>query len=95
MTVNNSINYPAEDLRDIVLALFWSGKVEDAEKEIVNGKRIISQWTESAKQRFNGENGWEQQVRLLMNMDALKATVEKQVQKFKLEKLIDFQLNVN
>jgi hypothetical protein len=93
MTVNNSIGYPAEDLRDIVLALFWSGKVEDAEKEIANGKRIISQWSESAKQRFNGENGWEQQVRLLMNMDALKATVEKQTQKFKLEKLVDFQLN--
>jgi hypothetical protein len=92
MTVNNSIGYPAESLRDIVLALFWCGKVEDAEKEIANGKRIIAQWDDAAKQRFNGENGWVQQVRQLMNRDTLKANMEKQIQKYKLEKFTDYQL---
>jgi len=42
MTVYNSIGYPAEDLQDIVLALFWCGKVDEAEKEIENGRDYFS-----------------------------------------------------
>jgi hypothetical protein len=94
MTINNSIGYPAEDLRDIVLALFWSGKVEDAEKEIENAKKIISQWDDSVWViRHLGVDGWEQQVRQLMNIDTLNTNIEKQLQKYKLEKLVDYQLN--
>jgi hypothetical protein len=92
MTINNSIGFPAESFRDIVLTLFWCGKTAEAEKEIVNAKKIISQWPEDVKQRFNGESGWEQQVRQLMNMDTLRATVEKQLQKYKLDGFTDYQL---
>lgn len=91
-TVDNSIGYPAESLRDIVLALFKCGKITEAEQEIANAKRIISQWDDDATQRFGGVSGWEKQVRELMNMDILNTTMEKQLQKFKLDKLTDFQL---
>lgn len=37
-TVDNSIGYPAESLRDIVLALFKCGNITEAEQEIANGK---------------------------------------------------------
>ena len=70
-TVDNSIGYPAESLRDIVLALFKCGKITEAEQEIANAKRIISQWDDDATQRFGGVSGWEKQVRELMNMDIL------------------------
>ena len=89
---NNSIGYPAESLRDIVLALFKCGNITEAEQEIANGKRIISQWDDYATQHFGGVIGWEKQVRELMNMDILNTTMEKQLQKFKLDKLTDFQL---
>ena len=79
-------------MRDIVLALFKCGKITEAEQEIANGKRIISQWDDYATQRFGGVIGWEKQVRVLMNMDILNTTMEKQLQKFKLDKLTDFQL---
>lgn len=88
-TVNNSISYPAESLRDIVLALFWCGKLEDVEKEIANSREIISQWDNAATQRFGGVDGWEKQVRGLMNMDTLSANLEKQIQKYKLENFTD------
>ena len=91
-TVNNSIGYPAESLRDIVLALFKCGKITEAEQEIANAKRIISQWDDDATQRFGGVIGWEKQVRELMNMDILNTTMEKQLQKFKLDKIADYQL---
>lgn len=91
-TVDTSIGYPAESLRDIVLALFKCGKDTEAEQEIANAKRIISQWDDAATQRFGGVIGWEKQVRELMNMDVLNATIENQLQKFKLDKLTDFQL---
>ena len=56
-TVDNSIGYPAESLRDIVLALFKCGNITEAEQEIANGKRIISQWDDYATQHFGGMIG--------------------------------------
>jgi hypothetical protein len=91
-TVNNSIGYPAESLRDIVLALFWCGKLKDAEKEISNSRKIISRWDNTVTQRFGGVDGWEKQVRELMNINTLKSTMEKQLQKFKLTNYYDYQL---
>jgi len=92
MTINNSIGYPAEDLRDIVLTLFLCGKVEEVEQEIANAKKIISQWDDAATQRFGGVDGWEKQVRELMNIERLKNTIEYQLKKYKLEKFADYQL---
>lgn len=89
---NNSIGYPAESLRDIVLALFKCGKGTEAEQEIANARRIISQWDDDATQRFGGVIGWEKEVRKLMNMDILNATIGNQLQKFKLDNLTDYQL---
>jgi hypothetical protein len=84
--------YPSDLFQDIALALFWRGRIAEAEQEIKNAKKIISQWDEIDKQQFNGESGWEQQVRQLMNMDILKANVERQLHKYKLESFADFQL---
>jgi hypothetical protein len=94
MTVNNSIGYPSETLKDIILLLYWCGKVEEAEKELENAKKIMSQWDDDVWViKHLGVNGWEQQVQQLMNINTLRATVEKQLQKYKLKKLIDYQLN--
>jgi len=93
-TANNSIGYPSETFKDIILTLFWCGKEAEAEKELENAKKIMSQWDNDVLVIRNlGVDGWEQQIRQLMNMDTLQTTVEKQLQKYKLEKLIDFQLN--
>jgi hypothetical protein len=91
-TINNSIGYPAESFRDIVLALFWCGKINESEKEIADAKKIISRWDNAATQRFGGVSGWEKQVRELMNIDILNSTMEKQLQKFKLTNYYDYQL---
>jgi hypothetical protein len=40
-----------------------------------------------------GAEGWEQQVRQLMNMDTLKANVEMQLSKYKLEKFTDYKFD--
>jgi len=88
-------DYSVYDFENIVLALFWCGKVTEAEKELESVKKIISQWSEDTWViRHLGVEGWEQQVRQLMNMDTLKATVESQLQKYQLENFPDFQLNL-
>ncbi|MDR2906099.1 MAG: hypothetical protein LBU73_09110 [Helicobacteraceae bacterium] len=86
-------DFQAYDFQNIPLALFWCGKEAEAEKELENAKKIISQWDDSVWViRHLGVEGWEQQVRQLMNMDILKANVERQLQKYKLESFSDFQL---
>lgn len=89
---SSSIGYPIEFYTDIVLLLFWCNKVEEAEEEIVTAKNTIAQWPASAKQRFGGENGWEEQIRKLMNANTLRNAVEQQLQKFKLTALEDYGL---
>ncbi|MDR2907662.1 MAG: hypothetical protein LBU91_06710 [Bacteroidales bacterium] len=85
-------DYQVYDFQNIVLALFWCGKVAEAEKELENAKKIISKWDESTWViRHLGVEGWEQQVRQLMNMDTLKANVEMQLSKYKLEKFTDYK----
>ncbi|MCD7972854.1 MAG: hypothetical protein LUG18_09355 [Candidatus Azobacteroides sp.] len=90
--IDTSLSYPADSLKDWVLALFWCGEMEEAEKAIAYGKKIISQWPEGAKSRFNGEDGWEQQIRRLMNKGMLQDTVEKELAKFKLSNIVDYTL---
>ena len=83
------------DFENIVLALFWCGKVAEAKKELEKAKKIISQWSESTWViRHLGVEGWEQRVRQLMNRDKLSANVESQIQKYKLENFPDFLLIV-
>jgi hypothetical protein len=85
-------DYQVYDFQNIILALFWCGKVAEAEKELKNASKIISQWPESTWViRHLGAEGWEQQARQLMNMETLKANVEKQIEKYKLEKFTDYK----
>jgi len=89
---NNSFGCPAESLRNIVLTLFWFGRTAEAEQEVENSKKIISQWDNASTERFWGVQGWEKQVRGLMNIDTLNSTIEYQLKKYKLENFQDFQL---
>lgn len=77
-------------LRDIVLAYFWFDKKDKAEKELIRAKEFIATWPENATRRFNGAEGWEKQVRELMNRDLLQKTVEEEIIKHKLEKYQDY-----
>lgn len=92
-SVHNSIDFPVDSLQDIVLALFWCGKIEEANMEIENGKKIISQWPNGAVQRFGGAEGWEKQIRKLMDINTLTSTIKMQLQKFKLTEYIDYQFS--
>lgn len=80
-------------LRDIVLLNYWCGNTEQAEKEIQNGKEIISKWSERVTKSFGGSESWENQVRSLMNKDTLSKTISEQLQKYELENLEDYGLN--
>lgn len=91
-SVEQSAIYPDDSLRDTTLSLFWFGKKDKAEKELMRAKELIGTWPENVTRRFNGVEGWEKQVRELMNMDVLNATIENQLQKFKLDKLTDYRL---
>lgn len=91
-SVKQSAIYPDDSLRDTILSLFWFGKKDKAEKELMRAKELIGTWPENVTQRFNGVEGWEKQVRELMNMDVLNATIENQLHKFKLDKLTDYRL---
>lgn len=91
--VSQSIGFPADTLRDIVLGFFGCNRLEDAEKEIMVAKKIISQWPDDAKRRFGGENGWEEQVRKLMNINTLQNTTAYQLQKYKVTALNDYGLD--
>ncbi len=90
--IHTSNGYPADSLQDWVLALFWCGEMEEAEKAIAESKKIISQWPEGTKSRFGGEDGWEQQIRRLMNKKMLEDTVKKQLENFKLTGIVDYTL---
>lgn len=87
-----NIFYDKTTLTDIVLLNYYCGNDEQAENEIEKGKRIISDWPERVINNYGGAKGWESEVRELMNMDVLNATIENQLQKFKLDKLIDYQI---
>lgn len=80
-------------LRDVVLLNYWCGNTEQAEKEIKNGKEIISKWTERVTKSFGGAENWENQVRSLMNKDTLSKTISEQLQKYELENFEDYGLN--
>lgn len=87
-----NIFYEKTTLTDIVLLNYYYGNDKQAESEIERGKNIISDWPERITINYGGAKGWEKQVRELMNMDILNATMGKQLQKFKLDKLTDYQL---
>lgn len=87
-----NIFYDKTTLTDIVLLNYRYRNNEQAENEIENGKRIISDWPERVTCDYGGAKGWEKEVRKLMNIGALYAAMENQLQKFKLDKLADFQL---
>ena len=87
-----NIFYDKTTLTDIVLLNYRYRNNEQAENEIENGKRIISDWPERVTCDYGGAKGWDKEVRKLMNIGALYSTMENQLQKFKLDKLSDFQL---
>ncbi len=53
------------------------------------------QWVhraENAQKRFGGAEQWAKDVRQLMNMDSLNATITSELAKFKLESLQDYKI---
>lgn len=90
--VDTSEIYPANVMKDDVLLLKWCGKESLVESKINKYRAIISQWPEGAKRRFNGEDGWESDVRLQMDIERLKNTVSEELIKFKLIKFTDHGL---
>lgn len=87
-----NIFYDKTTLTDIVLLNYYCGNNEQAENEIEKGKKIISGWPERVTIDYGSAKGWEKEVRELMNMELLSATIERQLQKFKLDKIADYQL---
>lgn len=79
-------------LTDIVLLSYFCGDVEQAENEIENGKRIISDWPVRVTNGYGGASGWEKEVRELMNIGKLNSTIDNQLKKYNLEKIADNQL---
>ena len=79
-------------LTDIVLLNYYCGNNEQTESEIEKGKKIISGWPERVAIDYGSAKGWEKEVRKLMNIDLLNTTIERQLQKFKLDKIVDYQL---
>lgn len=79
-------------LTDIVLLNYYCGNNEQTESEIEKGKKIISGWPERVAIDYGSAKGWEKEVRELMNIDLLNTTIERQLQKFKLDKIVDYQL---
>jgi hypothetical protein len=87
--------WAARLFQGIVLTLFWFGRTAEAEQEIENAKKIISGWDDNVWViKELGVDGWERQTRRLMNMDTLRVNVETQIQKYKLNGLIDYQLSI-
>ena len=87
-----NIFYDKTTLTDIVLLNYYYGNHEQAESEIENGKRIIFDWPVRVTWDYGGAKGWEKEVRGLMNIEALNATIENQLQKFGLNKLTNFHI---
>lgn len=92
MAGTKNIFYDKTTLTDIVLLNYYCGKNEQAEHEIEKGKRIISNWPERVTNNYGGAKGWEKEVRGLMNINLLNTTIEKQLQKFQLNRFTDYQL---
>ncbi len=86
-------NEGAITLTDIILAYYWSGNPEQAEKEIENGKKMMSKWEERLTKDFGGVINWEKQVRSLMNREILEKNIEKQIKRYRLENLKYYELN--
>ncbi|MCT8354621.1 hypothetical protein [Photorhabdus kayaii] len=87
--VNIATDYPAYAMRDDVLVSTWCCKNTASNELILKYKEIIKIWPDSAKQRFNGEDGWEMDVRSQMDIENLRSTVNKELEKFKLTTLKD------
>jgi hypothetical protein len=91
--VENYIGYPASELRDIILTLFWCGKTEEAEIELENAREIMLQWDNRVLAiRENGVEGWIQETKKMMDKDSLRATMEINLRKYKIEEFADCKL---
>ncbi len=80
-------------LTNIILAYYWSGNSEQAEKEIENGKKMMSKWEERLTKDFGGLANWEKQVRNLMNKEILEKNIETQIERYNLKNLKNYELN--
>ncbi len=89
----NGLN-PEDTMKDIILLHYWCGNEEQALKELEDSIKIISKWEERLTKDFGGVDAWEKQVRNLMNRDILTNNIDKQLNKFGLEKLKDYGLGI-
>nr|WP_050571265.1 hypothetical protein [Cronobacter dublinensis] len=90
--IHNSIEFPLQAMTDSVLLSFWCNDGMSCENKITKYSVIIDSWPENAQKRFGGVEQWEKDVRQLMNMDSLNATITSELAKFKLESLQDYKI---
>ncbi|MFP1888897.1 hypothetical protein ACLED0_09975 [Lonsdalea quercina] len=90
--INTSLIYPAHTMKNHVLLAFWFGYTEKSHQLLLRYKDIIKSWPDEAKRRFDGDNAWEEDVSSQMDIDKLHNTVNKELAKFKLNKLKDHGL---
>ncbi|MDO5625958.1 MAG: hypothetical protein Q4G71_14875 [Pseudomonadota bacterium] len=72
-----------------VLALFYLGQFDLAEKRIDEYKRLMVGWPAAVIDKFDGVNGWENAVRQRMVHESIHAVIESQVKQLRLEKIPD------
>ncbi|EOC1299425.1 hypothetical protein [Cronobacter dublinensis] len=90
--IHNSIEFPLQAMTDSVLLSFWCNDDMSCENKITKYSVIIDSWPETAQKRFGGAEQWAKDVRQLMNMDSLNATITSELAKFKLESLQDYKI---
>ncbi len=90
--IHNSIEFPLQAMTDSVLLSFWCNDGISCENKITKYSVIIDSWPENAQKRFGGVEQWEKDVRQLMNMDSLNATITSELAKFRLESLQDYKI---
>ncbi len=90
--IHNSIEFPLQAMTDSVLLSFWCNDGMSCENKINKYSVIIDSWPENAQKRFGGAEQWAKDVRQLMNMDSLNATITSELAKFKLESLQDYKI---
>jgi hypothetical protein len=91
-SISNDVGYPYNDMRDHILLLYWCGYDSLAEENIKKYKGMIKSWPEGVITKVNGEDGWEHDVRELMDMKTIDNTISAEIDKFNLTKFQDYGL---
>ncbi|GKX60223.1 hypothetical protein [Leminorella grimontii] len=91
-SISDDIGYPYHAMTEHILLLYWCGYDSIVEENIIKYKNMIKSWPEAAIMKVNGEDGWEDNVRELMDMKKMNDTINEETTKLKLTKFLDYGL---